>query len=132
MPKNFWQRGQALLLYVLLIPLLILAVGVGIDLGWYYLNVSRLQNAADAAALAGAQELVKKGRTMYKQDYYVDGLVFAPKDIENETKYHSFNVEADGTVVAEDIEIADAKNEARFYTQKNLQEVMDEEKKYFV
>ena len=123
MPKNFWQRGQALLLYVLLIPLLILVVGVGIDLGWYYLNVSRLQNAADAAALAGAQELVKKGRTMYKQDYYVDGLVFAPKDIENETKYHSFNVEADGTVVAEDIEIEAAKNEARFYTQKNLQEV---------
>ena len=47
-------------LYGLLIPFLLLVVGVGLDLGWYYLNVSRLQNAADAAALAGAQALVKK------------------------------------------------------------------------
>lgn len=34
-------------------------VCLGLDFGWYYLNVSRLQNAADAAALAGAQELAK-------------------------------------------------------------------------
>ena len=54
------QRGQVLALYGLLIPFLFLFVGVGIDLGWYYLNVSRLQNAADAAALAGAQTLVKE------------------------------------------------------------------------
>lgn len=38
-------------------PLLFLLLGVALDLGWYYFNVSRLQNAADAAALAGAQEL---------------------------------------------------------------------------
>ena len=53
------RRGQAMVLYALLMPLLFLFVGVGLDLGWYYLNVSRLQNAADAAALAGAQALVK-------------------------------------------------------------------------
>ena len=51
--RKIKQRGQALVLYALMIPLLILFVGVGIDLGWYYLNVSRLQNAADAAVLAG-------------------------------------------------------------------------------
>ena len=28
--------------------------GAGLDLGWYYLNVSRMQNAADAAVIAGA------------------------------------------------------------------------------
>ncbi len=54
------QRGQVMVLYALLIPLLFLFVGVGMDLGWYYLNVSRLQNAADAAALAGASALVKE------------------------------------------------------------------------
>lgn len=54
------RRGQALVLYALLIPLLFLFVGMGIDLGWYFINVSRLQNAADAAALAGAQALVKQ------------------------------------------------------------------------
>lgn len=58
--KIIIQRGQVLALYGLLIPFLLLFVGVGLDLGWYYLNVSRLQNAADAAALAGAQALIKK------------------------------------------------------------------------
>ncbi|MBR0290161.1 MAG: pilus assembly protein, partial [Selenomonadaceae bacterium] len=53
--KHFKQRGQVLVLYALLIPLLFLFAGVGLDLGWYSLNVSRLQNAADAAALAGAK-----------------------------------------------------------------------------
>ena len=58
MLKKFKQRGQALVLFALLIPVLLLFVGVGLDLGWYYLNVSRLQNAADAAALAGAQIII--------------------------------------------------------------------------
>ena len=58
--RFFAQRGQVLVFYALLIPLLFLFAGIGLDLGWYYLNVSRLQNAADAAALAGAQTLVKQ------------------------------------------------------------------------
>ena len=53
------SHGQALTLFGLLIPLLFMFVCAGLDLGWYYMNVSRLQNAADAAALAGAQELVE-------------------------------------------------------------------------
>ena len=57
-PKFFKRRGQVLVFYALMIPLLFLFAGVGIDLGWYYLNVSRLQNAADAAAVAGAKEFV--------------------------------------------------------------------------
>ena len=56
--KKIKQSGQALVLYALLVPLLMLLAGVGIDLGWYYLNVSRLQNAADAAALAGARKII--------------------------------------------------------------------------
>ena len=51
------RRGQAMVLYALLIPMLFLFVGAGIDLGWYFINVSRLQNAADAAVIAGAQAL---------------------------------------------------------------------------
>ena len=47
-------QGQALVFWALLTPIFILFLGFGMDLGWYYLNVSRLQNAADAAALAGA------------------------------------------------------------------------------
>ena len=66
-------QGQAMVLWALLTPLLILFVGAGMDLGWYYLNVSRLQNAADAAALAGAQALVKDGNAF--EDYYPVALV---------------------------------------------------------
>ena len=56
--KKITHRGQVMVMYALLIPLLFLFVGVGLDLGWYYLNVSRLQNAADAAALAGAKKII--------------------------------------------------------------------------
>ena len=52
------QRGQVSLLFALLMPIFLLFAGLALDLGWYYLNVSRLQNAADAAAVAGAQTLV--------------------------------------------------------------------------
>ena len=58
--KYFKQRGQVSLLFALLMPIFLLLLGVVLDLGWYYLNVSRLQNAADAAAVAGAQALVEK------------------------------------------------------------------------
>jgi len=56
--KEVTQRGQAMLLFGVLVPILFVFAGVGIDLGWYYLNVSRLQNAADAAALAGAHKII--------------------------------------------------------------------------
>jgi len=55
---SFVQRGQMLLFYALMIPVMLLFIGLALDLGWYYLNVSRLQNAADAAALAGAKALM--------------------------------------------------------------------------
>ncbi len=72
-----------MVLYALLIPLMFLFVGVGLDLGWYYLNVSRLQNAADAAALAGATELVVKSKvTDIKTISLVDKYDNNPADID--------------------------------------------------
>ena len=52
------QGGQVSILFAFLMPIFILFLGVALDLGWYYLNVSRLQNAADAAAVAGARALL--------------------------------------------------------------------------
>ena len=46
------NKGQVAMLLSLLMPIFLLMLGVALDLGWYYLNVSRLQNAADAAAIA--------------------------------------------------------------------------------
>ena len=57
--NNFSCRGQVSVLFAALIPLLFLVLGVVLDLGWYYLNVSRLQNAADAAAVAGASAIIE-------------------------------------------------------------------------
>ena len=52
--KSLNQKGQSMILYALLTPLLFAVAGASLDLGWYYLNLSKLQNAADTAALAGA------------------------------------------------------------------------------
>ncbi|MBQ3443971.1 MAG: Tad domain-containing protein [Selenomonadaceae bacterium] len=57
MRRHKKRRGQVVVFYALMIPIFLFAGGVGLDLGWYYLNVSRLQNAADASVIAGAQAL---------------------------------------------------------------------------
>ena len=55
MLKKFNQKAQSLVLYAMLLSTLFTVGGVATDLGWYYVNLSKLQNAADSAALAGAQ-----------------------------------------------------------------------------
>ncbi len=55
----FIQRGQVAVFYALMVPMILLVGGAGVDLGWYYLNVSRMQNAADAAVMAGAWEFLE-------------------------------------------------------------------------
>jgi len=52
-----------------MIPVMMLFVGLALDLGWYYLNVSRLQNAADAAALAGAKALMTQDENFSEFKY---------------------------------------------------------------
>ena len=51
------QRGQVLVMFVLLLTVLILFVALVIDVGFFIHERQRVQAAADAAALAGAQEL---------------------------------------------------------------------------
>jgi Flp pilus assembly protein TadG len=48
------RSGQMMALLALLIPVLMGAVALGVDISIFYFNWGRLQNAADAAALAGA------------------------------------------------------------------------------
>ena len=137
--KRIKQRGQVLVFYALLIPFLFLCIGVGLDLGWYYLNVSRLQNAADAAALAGALEITEIDKTM--RDYFVDGLTTEPGGITDDNQYSSFNVgiidEETGEVTSVDKvnlkenglkvnELQLSKAEARNYAGKNLYDIAQE------
>lgn len=51
------QRGSVLLLTGLLLPFVIGVTGLAVDVGNLYLTQSRLQNAADAAVLAGAAKI---------------------------------------------------------------------------
>ena len=49
------ERGAILVLTALLLPFLFGCVGIGYDVGTLYMHKARLQNVADAAALAGAR-----------------------------------------------------------------------------
>src|SRR5437667_805981 len=50
---NEGERGQALVMVALLMTALLGLTGLVADIGWYELNMIRMQRAADAAALAG-------------------------------------------------------------------------------
>ena len=51
---NSSQKGAVLVFFALLLPVIVFFAGMAIDFGRAYMHKSYLQNAADAAALAGA------------------------------------------------------------------------------
>lgn len=73
--KFFNQRGQTAVFFALLLPAIILFLFVVFDLGWLYLNKSRLQNAAEAAAIAGANKFCEVSDSGYN-----DVLLIYEKD----------------------------------------------------
>lgn len=102
------QKGQTLVLYALLIPLLFVVSGAGVELGWYYMNVSRLQNAADAAVIAGAQELVKS--------------LYSSNDTSNTSEYIYYSLVdkvSDG-FIQKDRDTTTGDDEAKYYIKRNL------------
>ena len=56
---NRAERGQALVLVVVIMIGLLAVVGLAVDGGTAFLERRRMQNAADAAALSGTRELTK-------------------------------------------------------------------------
>ncbi|MGI9609365.1 MAG: pilus assembly protein TadG-related protein [Acidimicrobiia bacterium] len=59
MKKRWWKKddGFSFVWLAMIIVVLIGMTGFGTDLGWLYLNASRAQKAADAAAMAGVVDL---------------------------------------------------------------------------
>ena len=110
--KFLKRRGQVLVFYALLMPLLILFVGVGMDLGWYFVNVSRLQNAADAAAIAGAKKIVDDTENFQGIDRSVLVSLTANRPFESNMKYTPIGTEQ--------TTLANAKVIAKTYVNKNL------------
>lgn len=115
------QRGQVALLYALIVPVMIFCVGVALDLGWYYLNVSRLQNAADSAVLAGASKLIESNAEVF--DGYTVKLVYEYpadkpyKDPTTSTTKSALKSTAKSTAT---IDTTESDQEAATYTLKNL------------
>ncbi|MSU09463.1 hypothetical protein FYJ84_10775 [Veillonellaceae bacterium WCA-693-APC-5D-A] len=58
------QKGQIIVFTAVLLPLLIAATGFTVDFGNMYMHKSRLQNAADAAAIAGGHSFVQNNDTL--------------------------------------------------------------------
>lgn len=58
---NHSQRGAVLVFMALMLPILVFFSGMAIDFGRAYLHKSQLQNAADAAALAGVSAAAGSG-----------------------------------------------------------------------
>ena len=62
-------KGQMLVFYALVLPIMFVFVGMAADFGWLYLNQSRLQNAADAAVTAGAKKLIADEQSLSDYNY---------------------------------------------------------------
>lgn len=63
--KQFWkQRGGVFVLTALALPFFLACIGFALDAGNLYIHRSRLQNAADAAALAGGREFANQQETV--------------------------------------------------------------------
>ena len=77
MSRSERERGQVLLLMALTIVGLLAAVGLAIDGGTVFVERRRMQNAADAAALAGTHELARHIGTQDPDEAIVDGLIAA-------------------------------------------------------
>lgn len=69
--KSKIQKGQSLVFVGISLPILFLFVAAAADFGWLYLNQSRLQNAADAAATAAAITLTERDQSEYIYSKFV-------------------------------------------------------------
>lgn len=108
------ERGNVLAYTVLSALFLFLAVGLGVDLSHLYLAKTELQNAADAAALAGASALTlpnperittavdRAVSTMNLNKYNFDNKLFsAVMDTTAQRALVTFAVNLDGDYVSE-------------------------------
>ena len=119
------ERGSVLTYTVLSVLFLFLAVGLGVDLSHLYSVKTELQNAADAAALAGASALLlpKEDRietavnraveTLNKNKYNFNNELFADQmPVANQRALVEFAVNLDGPYYSE--ADAETKDQIRF------------------
>src|SRR5713226_10632599 len=85
------ERGSILAMSAVGMLSALLAVGLGVDISRFYLAKAELQNAADAAALAGASAL-------NSTSYGIDEAVFrATQEIKNKYDFNNSDVSLSDT-----------------------------------
>jgi len=77
MAKKISQRGSTIVFVVLVLPVLLAFTALAIDLGRAFVVKNELQNAADAAALAGASALTQKTPDAPNANYAHPNWVYA-------------------------------------------------------
>ncbi len=108
------QKGDVLVLTALLLPVLIGITGFTVDAGNCYYEKSRLQNAADAAAIAGAHAYVSSDKSLSTANDTADEYVTG--------KYRNLHADDDKNVDI-DHEMKNGKDNASYYTVKLKKDV---------
>ncbi len=91
------EKGQAIVLFALLLMVLLGTTAFTVDVGYLQWQKRHLQNAADAAALAGARALID-GQAVYAEvTRYVEAHGFDENDIDN--KHEIQNLSAGDTEI---------------------------------
>lgn len=65
------QQGQSIVLFALLLPVIFGFIGMVIDLGYVFHNKQLIQDAVDAAALAGAQRIAASPEQVISDSVYI-------------------------------------------------------------
>ncbi len=113
--KKWRQQGAILAFTALLLPMIIVGTGLAVDLGNIYVQYSRLQNAADAAALAGAHEYAVQGE---KVNSHPEADKMAEKYVQGD--YH--NLDQSESIADKKFQ-AQTKNKTTYYRVKLTKEV---------
>ena len=69
------QRGAVIILFAVLIPFLMCFAGLVVDLGNLYAHYSKLQHAADSAALAGGSAYAESGGDLDRANAFAQNYV---------------------------------------------------------
>lgn len=77
------ESGSTIIIIALAMTALLGLTALVVDVGYLYIERSRLQNAADAAALAGARDLITGGHPYTTVADYVNYNGFRDADILN-------------------------------------------------
>lgn len=121
MQKKWRQQGAIIAFTALLLPMIIVGTGLAVDFGNIYVQYSRLQNAADAAALAGARAYAENNE---KVDNHPNADAKAEKYIQGE--FHNLKDEQSEKIVDNkntDRYMAKPQNNVTYYRVKLYKEV---------